>query len=87
MGVFRVKNHDFMQKNHIFPNTPPLDPRLVLKFENYQWIFQNDSDRGTSVRTDLKRHDQEKTRDKSQTQSMGTNDRSSVDHLNYLGMG
>ena len=36
-GVFRVKNHDFTQKNHIFSNfrggarrvRPPLDPPLV----------------------------------------------------------
>jgi hypothetical protein len=25
---------------------------VVLKFENYQWIFPDDSDRGTPVRTD-----------------------------------
>ena len=25
---------------------------VVLKFENYQWIFQDDSDLGTPVRTD-----------------------------------
>ena len=25
---------------------------VVLKFENYQWIFQDDSDPGTPVRTD-----------------------------------
>ena len=34
-GVFRVKNHDFTQKNHIFSNfrggrPPPLDPPLQL---------------------------------------------------------
>jgi hypothetical protein len=37
-GVFRVKNHDFMPKNHIFSNfkggarrmrPPPLDPPLL----------------------------------------------------------
>ena len=40
-GVFRVKNHDFTQKNHISsnfmgrapgaPSPPPLDPPLVYK--------------------------------------------------------
>jgi hypothetical protein len=38
-GVFRVKNHDFTQKNHIFSNfrggggrvTPSLDPPLHTK--------------------------------------------------------
>ena len=41
-GVFRVKNHDFTQKNHIFSNfregggarppaAPPLDPPLHYK--------------------------------------------------------
>jgi len=32
VGVFRVKNHDFMPKNHIFSNfrvCPPLDPPLL----------------------------------------------------------
>ena len=37
-GVFRVKNHDFAQKNHIFSNfregarrvPPPLDPPLTM---------------------------------------------------------
>ena len=37
VGVFRVKNHDFMPKNHIFSNfrggvhrvCPPLDPPLI----------------------------------------------------------
>ena len=38
-GVFRVKNHDFTQKNHIFSNfvggarrvrPPPLDPPLII---------------------------------------------------------
>ena len=37
-GVFRVKNHDFMPKNHIFsnfkggcvPGAPPLDPPQLL---------------------------------------------------------
>ena len=37
-GVFRVKNHDFTPKNHIFsnfrgggaPGAPPLDPPLLL---------------------------------------------------------
>ena len=38
-GVFRVKNHDFTPKNHIFSNfrggrapgaPPPLNPPLVL---------------------------------------------------------
>ena len=30
-GVFRVKKHDFTQKNHIFSNLrgPPLNPHLV----------------------------------------------------------
>jgi hypothetical protein len=37
-GVFRVKNHDFMPKNHVFsilggvgcmPGAPPLDPPLI----------------------------------------------------------
>ena len=34
VGVFRVKNHDFTPKNHIFSNfmgaRPPLDPPLIL---------------------------------------------------------
>ena len=38
MGVFRVKNRDFTQKNHIFSNFrggtcrvhPPLDPPLII---------------------------------------------------------
>ena len=38
LGVFRVKNHDFTQKNHIFSNLggapppppPPLDPPLYI---------------------------------------------------------
>jgi hypothetical protein len=33
-GVFRVKNHDFRLKNHIFSNfrgAPPLDPPLPGK--------------------------------------------------------
>jgi hypothetical protein len=36
LGVFRVKNHNFMPKNHIFPilggrapSAPPLDPPLI----------------------------------------------------------
>ena len=37
-GVFRVKNHDFTPKNHIFSNfsggarqvPPPLDPPLIV---------------------------------------------------------
>jgi hypothetical protein len=40
LGVFRVKNHDFTQKNHIFsnfrggaPGAPyPLDPPLIYSF-------------------------------------------------------
>jgi hypothetical protein len=34
-GVFRVKNHDFTPKNHIFSNfrvRPPLDPPLMMSF-------------------------------------------------------
>ena len=36
-GVFRVKNHDFTPKNHIFSNfrgAPPLDP--CLGFQQYE---------------------------------------------------
>jgi hypothetical protein len=44
-GVFRVKNHDFMPKNHIFSNFrggahrvhPPLDPPLLVHF----WVILN----------------------------------------------
>ena len=43
LGVFRVKNHDYTPKNHIFSNfrggggapgspPPPMDPPLVLQF-------------------------------------------------------
>ena len=36
VGVFRMKNHDFTQKNHIFFNfrvrPPPLDPPLMMSF-------------------------------------------------------
>ena len=42
-GVFRVKNHDFTPKNHIYPNfrgacagcPPPLDPPLHESIKNY----------------------------------------------------
>ena len=41
--VFRVKNHDFTPKNHIFSNfrrtragcSPPLDPPLLVSFKKY----------------------------------------------------
>jgi hypothetical protein len=43
VGVFRVKNHDFTPKNHIFsnfrggraPGAPPLDPPLVCLYLYY----------------------------------------------------
>jgi hypothetical protein len=48
-GVFRVKNHDFTPKNHIFsnfrgraPNAPPLDPALVtVKQQEHHMIYGN----------------------------------------------
>jgi hypothetical protein len=43
-GVFRVKNHDFTPKNHIFPilggeapGAPPMDPPLPLT--NVKYLF------------------------------------------------
>jgi hypothetical protein len=54
IGVFRVKNHDFTPKNHIFSNfrgartgcapPPPLDPPLHVTFpliKFYLLIFDN----------------------------------------------
>ena len=32
-GVFRVKNHDFTPKNHIFSNTP-------LGYNYYLWLLK-----------------------------------------------
>ena len=46
-GVFRVKNHDLMPKNHIFSNfrgggTPtPLDPPLLSVFFNVYYIYND----------------------------------------------
>jgi hypothetical protein len=49
-GVFRVKNHDFTPKNHIFSNfrgrapdaPPPLDPALVtVKQQEHHMIYGN----------------------------------------------
>jgi hypothetical protein len=48
-GVFRVKNHDFMPKNHIFSNfrggtcgvRPPLDPPLPLNKKSLAAIGKN----------------------------------------------
>ena len=48
-GVFRVKNHDFTPKNHIFSNfrgggarrvRPPLDPPLVLGYDSHLLLFK-----------------------------------------------
>ena len=36
-GIFRLKNHDFTQKNHIFLNLwgAPATQHYVIKFDNY----------------------------------------------------
>ena len=43
-GVFNVKNHDFMPKNHIFSNfrggAPPLDPPLKIMCKLTWWNKQ-----------------------------------------------
>ena len=47
-GVFRVKNHDFTPKNHIFSNfrgggvhrvRPPLNPPLVILVQKIFFLF------------------------------------------------
>ena len=47
LGVFRVKNHDFTPKNHIFsnfregaPGAPPLDPPPQCDIPGLRYIFK-----------------------------------------------
>ena len=55
-GVFRVKNHDFTQKNHIFSNfrgrvrpSPPLNPPLQRGNQNS--VYRRRTDNAMAKRT------------------------------------